>query len=729
MVFSNIGRFIFVFQLRFHMHTDSLYSLSLNEIPLRLTPDMSTETENRVPSGLPLNKALHRLMNEMRWNGSLDILEGHKKDACEAIAKLTDEVDANVAAHLLIRKGRIFYPISLIGKYGGCTLQTSKRLCAKGIVYEIYLPNADESTAEDCIDVLTKAELRSILYDIEYKKMNFGNDKVFKAIEAMSKDSAKAALKQQLDFIRQNHRDFHKFRLTFIAVSDLHKYVFQDLCDVYCILTGGKYSHVAHPAASAESPDRLATKQYRSFRVLEQLALAPRLAWKCEPEQKIAQELWADSSGMNLAVLAYHLSWQAYAHFAAPGKRAITPEWLKMSFQHVQYFLKRSVEYPTSHNVEFYMGERCTIAYLAMSALNALAQCAKKVNDYPLCIEMLVLLTQPQKRVHVKHGEAVHNHILCHLHMKQRRRAHQIVQQALCVSYSYLKPFETYSDFFHFHAGKTGQNFIRLADRIAIERTAKSLCKPPLQWNAFHPTNIIEPQTKTLTAVRCDHRKRWRGRDGPCSVEQFVLESYLASLGEGWKGYHCEGGLLSALFFLLCADVRLPSQCDAFVHYLYPSRWREVPIDFGSPHFVSLRKNALAKLFRRLESMSIGEIDVEVKRLYDWFAADRYGTMYTGWEKSDLSIVAQALANKKALVPLLQFILLEGSLSGLPDLWLWAPPTETSPASVRCIEVKAPGDSLSDTQRAWIHVLSSIGVSVEVCHVAAEEKEKKADKK
>ena len=713
------------------MSSPTLFSFSqnLNGARLTHTPDMSTEIENRVPSGLPLNIALHRLMDEMRWNGSLDILEGHRKDACEAIAKLTDEVDANVAAHLFIRKGRIFYPPSLCAKYVGCNLQTSKRLCSKGIAREIYLHTADEATAEDCIDVLTKAELRSILYDIEYKKMNFGNDKVFKAIEAMSKDSAKAALKQKLHYIRQNHRDFQKCTLTFIAVSHLHKDVFHNLCDVYCILTGGKYSHVAHPAASAESLDRLATQHYRSFRVLEQLAQAPPLAWKCEPEKKIAQELWTNSSGMTLAVLAYRQSWQAYAHFAAPGKRAITPEWLKMSFQHVKSILQCSVEYPTSHNVEFYMGERCTIAYLAMSALNALAQCAKKANDYPLCIEMLMLLTQPQKRVHVKHGEAVHNHILCHLHMKQRRRAHQIVQQVLCVSYSYLKPFETYSDFFHFHAGKTGQNFIRLADRIAIERTAKSLCKPPLQWNAFHPTKILEPRTKTLTAVRCDHRKRWRGRDGPCSVEKYVLESYLESLGPDWKGYHCEGGVLSALFFLLCADVRLPSQCDAFVHYLYPSRWREVPIDFGSPHFVSLRKNALAKLFRRLESMSMGEIDVEVGKLYDWFAADRYSTMYTGWEKSDLSIVAQALANKKALVPLLQFILLEGSLSGLADLWLWAPPTETAPASVRCVEVKAPGDSLSDTQRAWIHVLSSIGVPVEVCHVVAEEKEKKDDKK
>lgn len=34
--------------------------------------------------------------------------------------------------------------------------------------------------------------------------------------------------------------------------------------------------------------------------------------------------------------------------------------------------------------------------------------------------------------------------------------------------------------------------------------------------------------------------------------------------------------------------------------------------------------------------------------------------------------------------------------------------------------VKSENDKLSDTQRLWIHVLSSAGVKVELCHAKAE---------
>lgn len=39
----------------------------------------------------------------------------------------------------------------------------------------------------------------------------------------------------------------------------------------------------------------------------------------------------------------------------------------------------------------------------------------------------------------------------------------------------------------------------------------------------------------------------------------------------------------------------------------------------------------------------------------------------------------------------------------------------------RFVEVKGPGDSLSETQKIWIDVLLSAGVPVEVCRVKAKE--------
>ena len=81
-----------------------------------------------------------------------------------------------------------------------------------------------------------------------------------------------------------------------------------------------------------------------------------------------------------------------------------------------------------------------------------------------------------------------------------------------------------------------------------------------------------------------------------------------------------------------------------------------------------------------------------------------------------LSRVAAALVATGSLVPIFRHILAEFSFGGLPDVWLWTQGEGVAPG-LHCVEVKAPNDSLSDSQRAWHHVLLSAGVSVEVCHV------------
>eukprot|EP01134_Creolimax_fragrantissima_P001547 CFRG1547T1 len=51
---------------------------------------------------------------------------------------------------------------------------------------------------------------------------------------------------------------------------------------------------------------------------------------------------------------------------------------------------------------------------------------------------------------------------------------------------------------------------------------------------------------------------------------------------------------------------------------------------------------------------------------------------------------------------------------GLPDLLLWC---ESVPPKVKLVEVKGPGDRLSERQIAWLEYLISSGVDVEVCYV------------
>ena len=40
-------------------------------------------------------------------------------------------------------------------------------------------------------------------------------------------------------------------------------------------------------------------------------------------------------------------------------------------------------------------------------------------------------------------------------------------------------------------------------------------------------------------------------------------------------------------------------------------------------------------------------------------------------------------------------------------------------ANAQVCAVKSENDKLSDTQRLWVHVLSSAGVKVELCHAVA----------
>jgi hypothetical protein len=41
------------------------------------------------------------------------------------------------------------------------------------------------------------------------------------------------------------------------------------------------------------------------------------------------------------------------------------------------------------------------------------------------------------------------------------------------------------------------------------------------------------------------------------------------------------------------------------------------------------------------------------------------------------------------------------------------------PLRAKLVEVKGPGDKLSDRQLAWLHLLHTWGVDAEVCYVAA----------
>lgn len=84
------------------------------------------------------------------------------------------------------------------------------------------------------------------------------------------------------------------------------------------------------------------------------------------------------------------------------------------------------------------------------------------------------------------------------------------------------------------------------------------------------------------------------------------------------------------------------------------------------------------------------------------------------YETADLLEIVQCLS-PKVLQAVCRVYAEEWShrVGGVPDLFLW----NFEQKKARFVEVKGPGDILSETQKVWIDVLMSAGVEVELCSV------------
>ncbi|KNH05438.1 fanconi-associated nuclease [Perkinsela sp. CCAP 1560/4] len=662
--------------------------------------------------GLPLGVALRRLIDEMNRNSIRNLLANDEGKCFDSLEKISKCPAANVAAHLFLRKSRLFFVPSLFVKYAEFDSQLLEQLQHHHIATEIRMAAlAEADIIHQCVDVLTRAEIESLMdtpkmraKGVAFKRSSRLKDMRCCLIEILTKSQPDELLETDAAFLR----------IELDVKSLYHK-----LCDILCILCGGKWSQNVSPPRIEEAHD--GHQYYRAFRVSEILATfrTPADHFETNAFTGIAPLLWKSTAGVELAVDAFRQSWEIHIVSHAPRKGMISAEWVRAKSALLNDIILAGVDFPPSEEVRLYMGEKCTILYIARSALAALANCAKRVQDLPLAQSLYLKCTQSPQGVSLKIASVCHQLALCYAQRNSPMAALRLMEDTLSQSISYTAPFSSTNDFFRFSDAIDGKTLMRLADRLAIERTLQTLHKPPFRWNAFRGTKLNMLRRRVIQGVRCGNRKRWSRREGSCSVEDFALEYYLSALGPSWTGVHCEGSLISSLFFVLLADMRVPDGGgDDIWRYFYPCRFREVPVDFGSPKFVSHRKHSLSELFHSLGSMAAQAVDAHIRSKYDTFKDSQYGELYSSFPVDTLSTVARALFERKALIPLMHFMLLECSTSGLPDLWLWTAGVEASSApSLRCVEVKAPNDSLSDKQRAWIHVLSSIGVCVEVCSV------------
>jgi Fanconi-associated nuclease 1 len=196
---------------------------------------------------------------------------------------------------------------------------------------------------------------------------------------------------------------------------------------------------------------------------------------------------------------------------------------------------------------------------------------------------------------------------------------------------------------------------------------------------------------------------------GECSVEAMCLSFYR---DQGYRGFHCEGGIIRTLFGYLFYDVlfvyvpnvfQTPYQtCPLDLHTdsFYPSRASEV-----NQRLVEITNGAAERLIREVDSKERAKKTCVIGLNWD-FALEDLLEVASCFQGPALATVCKVMAQEYRV---------RGG--GIPDLFLW----KQHEKKVMFSEVKSANDRLSDTQRLWIHVLLGAGIKVELCNAVARE--------
>ncbi|GMK54143.1 hypothetical protein CspeluHIS016_0107290 [Cutaneotrichosporon spelunceum] len=205
-------------------------------------------------------------------------------------------------------------------------------------------------------------------------------------------------------------------------------------------------------------------------------------------------------------------------------------------------------------------------------------------------------------------------------------------------------------------------------------------------------------------------KSAWVGREGEVTVEGWVLEWWE---DKGYQGYHAESSILTTLFALLMWPVLFYPLPGAFETY-----YQTAPLDLGEDTFVRARASMIEQRLTEMESTDaalamLRETDKRERELGTWAV----GLNWDFGRRELKEILTCIGGHAMALICRMLSEEYRHRVSGVPDLIVW----DYDKREARFVEVKGPGDQLSETQKIWIDFLLSAGVSVEVCRVKAKE--------
>ncbi|KAK0531215.1 hypothetical protein OC835_003754 [Tilletia horrida] len=207
--------------------------------------------------------------------------------------------------------------------------------------------------------------------------------------------------------------------------------------------------------------------------------------------------------------------------------------------------------------------------------------------------------------------------------------------------------------------------------------------------------------------VKSDMHSVWRGLDGVgCGVEELCLQHFAK---DGWKGMHCEGGIIRMLFTLAMWDVIfLP------VEGAFETKYQSEPLDMRTDAFAIVRKSEVKQRVEEIGATGglafIKETD-DRERPRKTFAC---GCNWDRYSLAELLEVAECMGGGPLSTVCEMFCEeWEHCQAGMPDLCIWKPESK----KMRLVEVKGPGDELREKQRVWIDALVAAKVPVQVALV------------
>ncbi|CAE6500685.1 unnamed protein product [Rhizoctonia solani] len=229
---------------------------------------------------------------------------------------------------------------------------------------------------------------------------------------------------------------------------------------------------------------------------------------------------------------------------------------------------------------------------------------------------------------------------------------------------------------------------------------------------------LIQPSgspSSSLPPGNGNHRPKWIGKtmwageEGEVNVETFALQ-YYARLG--FKGFHSEGTIVLTLFGLLFWDILFAPIPGAF-----ETPYQSAPLDLAHDSFFGSREEIINARLDELRNTpgAAHQIATSVysreREREPWCVGMRWDL----FEHEDELVEIVECLGGPALAAICRLLAEEyGSRGGgVPDLFIWNATQNTC----KFVEVKGPGDNLSETQKVWIDVLLGAGVDVEVCRV------------